>query len=292
MGSIRIGTCSWKYDSWKGLVYPEKEKLNYLKEYANHFNTVEIDKWFWSLFLPSKVVLPQNKIVSDYKNSVPDDFLFTIKVPNSLTLTHFYRKNKSEELIRNPHFLSKDLYEQFIQSIKPLHKQIGCLIFQFEYLNKEKMPAQSVFQNLFYDFFTQILKTDIPVGIEIRNPNYLNKNYFEFLENLKIIPVFLEGYYMPSSVETCNKFKTHFKDTVVFRLHGPDRIGIEKLSNENWDQIYIDRTQELEKLSELFRDLSDRKLDLFVNVNNHFEGSAPITIQKLKKLLTCCPQNI
>ena len=114
-------------------------------------------------------------------------------------------------------------------------------------------------------------------------------NYF--LENLKIIPVFLEGYYMPSSVETCNKFKTHFKDTVVFRLHGPDRIGIEKLSNENWDQIYIDRTQELEKLSELFRDLSDRKLDLFVNVNNHFEGSAPLTVNRIKNYLEPESQN-
>ena len=266
-------------------MYPEKEKFDYLKEYSNYFNTVEIDQWFWSLFRPSKVVLPQKKAVLDYKNSVPNDFIFTIKVPNSLTLTHFYRKNKTEELIKNPYFLSLDLYEQFIESIKPLHNQIGCLIFQFEYLNKDKMSAQSLFQNLFYDFYTQLSKLNVPIGIEIRNPNYINKNFFEFIEQLKIIPVILEGYYMPSSIETCNKFKTHFKDTVVFRLHGPDRTGIEKLSNENWNQVYVDRTKELEKLSETFKDLLSRKMDLFVNVNNHFEGSAPITIQKLKKLL-------
>ena len=105
------------------------------------------------------------------------------------------------------------------------------------------------------------------------------------LEQLKIIPVLLEGYYMPSSIETCNKFTANFNGTVVFRLHGPDRTEIEKLSNEKWNQIYIDRTKELEKLSELFADLLNRKLDLFINVNNHFEGSAPITIQKLKKML-------
>ena len=285
MSSIRFGTCSWKYESWKGLVYPETEKFNYLKEYSNHFNTVEIDQWFWSLFSPSKVVLPQNKVASDYKNSVPDNFLFTIKVPNSLTLTHFYKKSKAEGLIKNPHFLSIDLYGQFIESIKPLHNQIGCLIFQFDYLNKEKMSSQSQFQNVFYDFYSQVSKLNIPIGIEIRNPNYLNKSFFEYIEQLKIIPVLHEGYYMPSSNETCNKFKAHFTGSVVFRLHGPDRTGIEKLSNENWNQIYIDRTKELEKLAETFKDLLSRKIDLFINVNNHFEGSAPITIQKLKKLL-------
>lgn len=34
MAGIRIGTCSWKYDCWRGLVYPLKGKINHLKEYA------------------------------------------------------------------------------------------------------------------------------------------------------------------------------------------------------------------------------------------------------------------
>jgi uncharacterized protein YecE (DUF72 family) len=246
---------------------------------------VEIDQWFWSLFSPTKVVLPQKKTVTEYKNSVPKDFLFTIKVPNSITLTHFYRKNKSEELVNNPYFLSLDLYNQFTDSIKPLQNQVACLIFQFEYLNKDKMLSQSLFQNLFYDFITKIPDVNFPIGIEIRNPNYLNKNYFEFLEQLKIIPVMLEGYYMPSVVETCINNLLLLNRTIIFRLHGPDRSGIEKLSNENWNQIYIDRTQEIQNLSIFFKDLLTRKLDLFINVNNHFEGSAPLTIKKLKKLI-------
>ena len=52
-GHVRIGTCSWKYDSWKGLVYdPDRQYRpdDYLPDYAKHFTTVEIDQWFWSLF--------------------------------------------------------------------------------------------------------------------------------------------------------------------------------------------------------------------------------------------------
>ena len=283
MSSIRFGTCSWKYESWKGLIYPETEKFNYLKEYSNHFNTVEIDQWFWSLYAPSKVILPQKKIVNEYKNSVHEDFLFTIKVPNSITLTHFYRKNKSEDLIKNPFFLSIDLFSQFLGAIDPLLNQVGCLIFQFEYLNKDKIAYQKLFEDSLYDFMAKVSDLQLPIGVEIRNPNYLNKNYFELLEQLKIIPVMLEGYYMPSVVETCNKYLTESNGCAVFRLHGPDRAGIEKMSNEKWDRIYIDRTQELEKLGKLFKDMLSRKNDLFINVNNHFEGSAPLTIQKLKK---------
>jgi hypothetical protein len=57
---LRIGTCSWKYDSWKGLVYDPDKKYrpdDYLADYARHFTTVEIDQWFWSLF-PSVASLP------------------------------------------------------------------------------------------------------------------------------------------------------------------------------------------------------------------------------------------
>jgi uncharacterized protein YecE (DUF72 family) len=147
------------------------------------------------------------------------------------------------------------------------------------------MPSQNLFENLINDFISKSSIRNFPIGIEIRNPNYLNKKYFELLEQLKIIPVMLEGYYMPSVVETCGKHLLQNPSTVVFRLHGPDRTGIEKISSDNWNQIYIDRTQELEKLSDLFRDFLTRQVDLFINVNNHYEGSAPLTIQKIKKMM-------
>lgn len=282
---IRLGTCSWKYDSWKGIVYSEKYSKNYLKEYTKKFNTVEIDQWFWSLFSPSKVILPQKKVVEEYKSSVPKDFYFTIKVPNSITLTHFYKESKDDELQINPHFLSIDLFNQFLDAIQPIQNQIGCLIFQFEYLNKQKMKSLAEFQNRFSEFKRQIKDDTPPVGIEIRNPNYLNEKYFEFLSEQKIVPVLLEGYYMRPITETYLKFKKQFKNLAVIRLHGPDRQGIEKIANDNWNQIYINRDKEIISLVEMFNDMQKNEVDLFINVNNHYEGSAPLTIHKIKQHL-------
>ena len=195
----------------KELFIPITNPKNYLKEYSEKFDTVEIDQWFWSLFPPSKVVLPQKKVVEDYKKSVPSDFLFTIKVPNSITLTHFYKNSKDDQLIPNPYFLSVELFNEFLSAIDPIKNQIGCLIFQFEYLNKQKMSSLSQFQAKFSEFYRQLNKNITSIGIEIRNPNYLNENYFKFLSELKLAPVFLDGYYMPPVTEIYSKFKKHIK---------------------------------------------------------------------------------
>ncbi|RKY92658.1 MAG: DUF72 domain-containing protein [Ignavibacteriae bacterium] len=282
---LRIGTCSWKYDSWRGIVYSDKEKINYLEEYSQIFNTVEIDQWFWSLFPPSKAVLPKGSIVESYKNSIPNNFLFTIKVPNSITLTHYYTRSKEEQLKPNPYFLSNDLFDEFIRILDPIKENIGCLIFQFEYLNKQKMDSLSEFQNKFTKFYGNLEADVSPIGIEIRNPNYINKSYFQFLFDLNITPVFLEGYYMPPVAKVYQDFKDYIKSLAVIRLHGPDRKGIEKLANDNWGKIYINRNKELSGIIEMIRELEKREVDLFVNVNNHFEGSAPLTINKIKEKL-------
>lgn len=231
---IRIGTCSWKYDSWKGIIYPDKEKFNYLEEYSMHFNTVEVDQWFWSLFEPKKVLLPKDIDVKSYAESVPAKFKFTIKIPNAITLTHFYSKSKTEELKPNPYFLNSDLFDKFLETLKPLQKKIGVLMFQFEYLNKQKLSGLTEFIERFEGFIESVDNKYI-YGIELRNPNYLKKPFFEFLERKKLAMVFLQGYYMPPIWEVINEYKDQIKSTAILRLHGPDRSGIEKKTNSIWN---------------------------------------------------------
>lgn len=278
MKKLWIGTCSWKYDSWKGIVYPEFGDFNYLEEYSKKYNTVEIDQWFWSLFPNNKVTLPKKNVAEDYNNSTPDDFKFTIKIPNSITLTHLY---KSKEI--NKHFLSVDLFEAFLDSIEKLKPKVGMLMFQFEYLNKTKMNSQMDFQFRLEEFFSQ-LNRDWNFAIEIRNPNYLNDIWFTFLNNHNIAHVFLQGYYMPRIYETFEKFSSYFMNSSVIRLHGFDRKGIELKTNKIWNEI-VDPQDDLAKIVEMIKLLLDSKIDLYLNVNNHFEGSAPLTIDKIESLL-------
>ncbi|MCX8106917.1 MAG: DUF72 domain-containing protein [Ignavibacterium album] len=281
---IYFGTCSWKYDSWEGIVYSKAKGINMLEEYSRQFNSVEIDQWFWSLHAVNKISLPKESDVKLYAESVPADFRFTIKIPNCITLTHFYKKNKSESLKANPHFLSPDLFNEFISTLKPMKNKIGVLMFQFEYLNKEKMSSQIEFMERF-ESFMQNIKTDYQLGIEIRNPNYLNKKYFEFLKVNNLSMVFLQGYYMPPVWEVFKTAKDFLISPVVLRLHGPDRSGIEAKTGSVWNQIVEPKDDELPKIAELIHYLSEKQNDVYVNVNNHYEGSAPLTIRRLTEVL-------
>ena len=282
--SLRIGTCSWKYESWQGLVYPQTGNFNYLQEYSKHYDTVEIDQWFWSLFKNNTVVLPKASVVKDYAASVPTGFVCSIKVPNSITLTHQYNKQKNTPLLANPYFLSTELMEKFLRTIEPLGEHIGPLMFQFEYLNKNKMADLKVFLEKF-GIFHQSLPEGYQYCVEIRNPNYLTNDYFDFLADHRLGHVFLQGYYMPSIFELYEKFKNKLVNTVVIRLHGGDRKDIEERTKNIWNEIVDPRDDELAKLRGMVQDLREKGHQIFININNHYEGSAVKTIEKIKRLL-------
>lgn len=284
MAELRIGTCSWKYDSWRGIVYSDKKPLNHLQEYTQNYNTVEIDQWFWSLFGPGKIVFPSPSTVLDYLQAVPPGFKFSIKVPNSVTLTHFYKKQKTDPLLKNPYFLSGDIFQQFLELISPLGDHLAPLMFQFEYLNKQKMASQGEFQEKF-GTFVEPLDKNYHYFIEIRNPNYLNDAYFRFLGSLNLNHVFLQGYYMPSVIDLYEKFGKYIQGSTIIRLHGPDRSEIEKTSGGKWNRILEPKDDELNRIARIVKDLLERKVEVYVNMNNHYEGSAPLSIQRLKKFL-------
>ena len=290
MVELRIGTCSWKYPSWEGLVYSAPKGINYLYEYAQRYNTVEIDQWFWSLFDRGEPVLPRATDVNRYRASVESSFRFSVKVPNSVTLTHYYRKTKQDPLIENPHFLSDSLFQSFLDRLNPIKELLGPLMFQFEYLNKMKMPSQMDFQRRFSRFLDQI-PDDYCYAMEIRNPNYLNEKYFEFLKEHRLYPVLLQGYYMPSILQVFSRLEDAISnhDLLVIRLHGPDRSQIEKKSRSIWNRLYDPRDDELAGISEMIRKLQEGSDSVYVNVNNHYEGSSPLTIDRLRNLFQLVP---
>jgi uncharacterized protein YecE (DUF72 family) len=284
MAERRFGTCSWKFDSWKGLIYPEKADIDYLAEYAKHYDTVEVDQWFWSLHGPGKVTLPKPAVVEGYAAAVPANFRFSVKIPNSITLTHFYRKSKTEPLVENPHFLSVEVFERFLDLLDPIRDRLGPLMFQFEYLNKKKMASRDEFVERFGDFSAKFPK-GYQYCLETRNPNYLNRAYFDFLAEAGLRHVFIQGYYMPSVFELYSSFRDSIHDLTVIRLHGPDRQAIEDKTGKTWSAVVEPKEDELAQLKDMLTDLDSRGVTTYVNVNNHYEGSAPLTIARIKSLL-------
>jgi uncharacterized protein YecE (DUF72 family) len=271
---LRVGTCSWKYPSWKGLVYSQAAGIDYLSEYAQRYDTVEVDQWFWAL--------PEPETAAQYASVTPEDFRFTVKLPNMLSLTHFYRKKGEQALRQNPDFLSVPLFQDVLTRLEPLASKIGMLMLQFEYLNGQKMPSQQEFLRRLGTFFDAVPRS-IPLAVESRNPWWVDQRYFEFLKEKELSHVFLEGYHMPPIFDTWRRYGSLINGSVVVRLHGPDRDGMERQTGEIWNRIVAPKEEDLSRLEAMMRDMRDRGLTIYLNINNHYEGSAPLTIERLRE---------
>jgi uncharacterized protein YecE (DUF72 family) len=162
-----------------------------------------------------------------------------------------------------------------------MKNHLGPLMFQFEYLNKKKMPSQEHFIGQFERFISRCPK-EYQYGVEIRNPNYLNESYFRFLNQHKLGHVFLQGYYMPPIHTIYNQFSELIDNMAIIRLHGPDRKKIEDLTKKTWNDIVLPKDDDLSWIIPMIQHIMDRNIDIYVNVNNHFEGSAPLTIKKIQ----------
>ena len=148
-----------------------------------------------------------------------------------------------------------------------------------------KMAGLHRFLELF-EVFRQGLPEGYRYCIEIRNPNWLRGEYFDYLAEHGLGHVFLQGYYMPPIFGVYWQYREKLADPVVIRLHGPDRKAMEERTGDDWNRIVEPKDNELAELARMVRDLKDRQHQIFINVNNHYEGSAPRTIERLKEKLS------
>jgi uncharacterized protein YecE (DUF72 family) len=267
--------------SWVGLVYsePQRRAAAYLHDYSQTYDTVEIDSWFYKI--------PEPEEVADYLAQVPDDFRFTCKVPQELTLTHLRGSGgASSTNVANPAFLSPERFEQFLKAIEPMLPRLDAIMFEFEYLNKDKMPSLDVFLAKFDEFLAAAGEQvrGLPLAIETRNKNYLSSAYFSFLRDQRLMPVFSEKIFMPHIYDVYQQYKDSVTTDVVIRLLGGDRAAIEKKTNEQWNTI-VEPKPDKEEIIKMALDIGSCGHGVTINVNNHYEGSAPLTIEAMKQML-------
>lgn len=76
---VHVGCSGWNYAHWRhGVFYPERcPPARWLRYYAQHFDTVEINMTFYRL--------PKPHIVQRWVDESPRDFVFSVKVSRYIT---------------------------------------------------------------------------------------------------------------------------------------------------------------------------------------------------------------
>ena len=112
-GSLRIGCSGWNYAHWRhGAFYPPRcPPSRWLRYYAEHFDTVEVNATFYRL--------PTRKAVAGWVEQSPPGFLFAIKA--SRYLTHVKRLTDLRQGI-----------ERFYERLEPLlaSPKLGPVLWQ------------------------------------------------------------------------------------------------------------------------------------------------------------------
>jgi uncharacterized protein YecE (DUF72 family) len=76
--SIHLGTSSFTATGWNGSFYPTgMQSRDYLSFYAEHFDSVEVDSTFYAC--------PSENTVKGWNSKTPDNFIFSVKVPQTIT---------------------------------------------------------------------------------------------------------------------------------------------------------------------------------------------------------------
>ena len=204
---IYIGTSSWKYEGWLGLLYTDeryrtrgrlshaKFDKNCLTEYSRVFKTVCLDAGFYQF--------PSQKMIDGYLSQVPSDFRMSIKVTEDITVRKFptlprYGKRAG---MMNDRFLDADLFiASFLGPLAPHKDQIGTLIFEFGHFHPGDWERGRQFVEALDHFFSQLPK-GWDYSVEVRNQSLLQPEYFEVLRRHGVAHTFNSWSRMPSVTE-------------------------------------------------------------------------------------------
>ncbi len=289
---VCLGTSSWKYPGWCGLIYDAQRYLTRgkfseakfnrtcLAEYAETFRTVCVDAGYYQF--------PSEKYLADLCAQVPDGFRFAFKATDEVTLKKFPNLPRFGKRAGtgNPHFLDADLFRRlFLTPCEAFREKIGPLIFEFSTFHKSDFEHGRDFVAAL-DTFLSRLPRGWNYGIEIRNKTWLQPEYFDMLRSHGVAHVFNNWTRMPSVAEQLAIEGSETAEFNVCRfLLKPGRSYDESVKTF---QPYAELREPNEDARAAARRVMERSMQkkrrCSIYVNNRLEGCSPLTIEGIMAL--------
>ena len=289
---VYFGTSSWKYPGWLGEVY-EKDRYIWrgkfskarferdcLAEYARTFPAVSVDASYYQFF--------QQHTLEELAAQVPDGFQFGFKVCDEITVKRFPRLPRFGDRAGtpNPNFLNAELFaDAVITRSQTIRQKVGLFMFEFSHFGVSEFSRGAEFVEAL-DGFLEKLPRGWPYGIELRNRQWLQPEYFSLLAKHGVTHIYNAWSDMPPVPEQMQLTGSETNPSLLaarflLREGRYYEAAVKKFSpyERVSDPNPEGRAAAVELALGVLRSRTHRKAMIYVN--NRFEGNSPSTIEAM-----------
>jgi len=285
---VRFGTSSWNYPGWRGLVYQREYEgrgasARMLEEYSAFplFHTVGIDSSFYAP--------PTQAVLESYAGHLAPGFPCVSKVWNQLTVHTFTQlQDRARAGQQNPDFLNPDVFVEGVY--EPYRRYFadhaGPFVFEFQAIGRGSGMSPERFAGRLDEFFSAIPR-DAMYAVEIRNEEFLTPMYFAVLREHGVAHVFNSWTRMPPISDQLDLPGSVSGPFIVARaLLRPGRTYDEAVDAfAPYDRIQDPSPDLRDDLVRLIEIAVRTRIPAYLLVNNRAEGSAPLTVAEVLRML-------
>lgn len=258
--SVHVGCQGWNYDDWvtgptgsQSIFYPRGTRAAEMLEiYARSFETVEVDSTFYAI--------PSAQTVDAWAKRTPKGFTFSLKLPQEIT---------HERALRSGSIL---LLEEFCARVRVLDTRLGVVLIQmppqFELTTENAHALRE---------FLPSLPRDIRFSIEFRHPDWMRQRVADLLAKHNVALALVEGPWIESA-EMLRLIQRPTADFSYIRWMGERDLV-------RFDTVQRAQDKNLLNWHEIIAGLPARTSEVFAYFSNFYEGHAPASANKLKRLL-------
>jgi uncharacterized protein YecE (DUF72 family) len=292
---IRLGTSSWSFPGWTGLVYaarngrPESEQRlarEGLAAYATQplFRAVSLDRTFYAPLSAAEF--------ARYAAQVPGEFRFVVKAPQAFTDPVVRRPGSGVAARDNPSFLdAAAATATFVApALTGLASKAGPLVFQFPPLGRRLAanPRQTAGRiAAFLAALPATVDDRRPLyAVEIRDPELACDEFVAAIRDAGGVPCLAIHARMPPVAEQARAFGLDATGCTLplvarWNLHAGRHYEEAKADYAPFDRLVEEDLPTRTALADLARAAAAAGRDVFITINNKAEGSAPLSVARL-----------
>lgn len=279
---VRLGTSTWTYPGWVGLVYQSPYPRRnipgtLLREYAAYplFRTVGIDHSFYRPL--------DAGTLAAYRAALPPGFRCVSKAWNRITSPVLAASSRDAgRYAANPDFLHAGRFTDEVVAplVDHFTDHLGPIILEFESLARAPWLTPELFLEHLDRFLDRVPRA-APYAVEVRNPALLTPAYFAVLRAHGVAHCYNAWTAMPSIGEQLDLADSVTADVLVCRaLLTPGRRYPNAVrAFTPYDRVRQPAPETRADLVRLMTQAVALRLPLYLLVNNRLEGSAPGTIR-------------